>query len=102
MIEIKIKDKTYPCDITMGAMLRYKQQTGREANEMGKDSISDLITYLWCCTASACNRDKKEFGLSLNDFADALTVNDVNSYLEQLDKASTDTVEPKKKTSRKV
>ena len=104
MITINIQGRDYPCEITMGAMLRFKRETGREAQEMGKDSISDLITYLWCCTASACNRDGVEFGLSLTDFADSLTPDQINGYFDRLGGASqaAAATAPKKKTSRKA
>ena len=43
-IEITINDKAYPCSPTMGAMLRFRQETGREINEIEPTSFSDLCT----------------------------------------------------------
>ena len=46
-IEITINGKAYPCRQTMGAMLRFKQETGKEVTELG-NSFSDLCVFLWC------------------------------------------------------
>ena len=54
MNKIRIGGKEYPCQMTMGALLRFKKETGREVTEVKGDSISDMITLLWCCVASVC------------------------------------------------
>lgn len=80
-IEIKIDGKAYPCRQTMGAMLRFKKETGKEVTEIN-DSLSDMCAYLYCCTASACKKDGVEFDMSLMDFADSLTPEDLNGWTE--------------------
>lgn len=82
-IEININGEAYPCSPTMGAMLRFKEQTGREINQTD-GGFSDLCTYLWCCIASASKREGKEFNLSLMDFADAITPDDMQAWNEAL------------------
>lgn len=72
-IEININGEAYPCSPTMGAMLRFKQETGREITEIDPGSLTDLCTYLWCCIVSASKREGKPFDLSLMDFADSIT-----------------------------
>lgn len=67
--KINVDGVEYPCRHSMGALLRYKQETGKEFD--GQDTES-LITYIWCCVMSACHYDKIEFSLSREDFADAL------------------------------
>ena len=57
-IQISINGKAYPCRQTMGAMLRFKRETGREVTESSEGSLSDIVTLLWCCIVSACNADK--------------------------------------------
>ena len=71
-IEIMINGKAYPCRQTMGAMLRFKKETGKEVTELG-NSLSDMCAYLFCCVASACKHDGVKFDMSLMDFADSLT-----------------------------
>ncbi|MDE5989095.1 MAG: hypothetical protein K2H17_06830 [Duncaniella sp.] len=79
-IEIKINGTAYPCGPTMGAMLRFKQETGREITEIDPRSFSDLCTYLWCCVVSAAKREGKSFDMSLMDFADSLSPEDMAEW----------------------
>lgn len=79
---VTVNGKQYPCKIRMGAMLRFKRATGRDISEMSATDTSDLITFLWCCVASACNAEKVEFGLSLEDFADGLDYDSLTGFYE--------------------
>ncbi|WP_290100537.1 hypothetical protein [uncultured Muribaculum sp.] len=83
-IEININGTAYPCSPTMGAMLRFKQETGREITEIDPTSFSDLCTYLWCCVVSAAKREGKPFDLSLMEFADSLTPEDMTEWNEAI------------------
>lgn len=78
-MDIEIKGKSYPCRLTMGAMLRFKELTGREVTEIKSDGLSDMVKFIWCCTVSACKADGKEFGMSLDDFADSMDSADLES-----------------------
>lgn len=82
-IEITIDGKAYPCRQTMGAMLRFKQETGKEVTEM-QDSFSDLCVFLWCCVVSACKRDDIPFTLSLMEFADSLSPEEMAGWADSL------------------
>lgn len=79
-IEITINGTAYPCSPTMGAMLRFKQETGREITEIDPTSFTDLCTYLWCCVASAAKREGKPFDMPLMEFADNLTPEDMAEW----------------------
>ncbi len=68
----------------MGAMLRFRQETGREITEINPSSFSDLCTYLWCCVASAAKREGLQFDMSLMDFADGLTPEDMTQWSEAI------------------
>lgn len=81
-IEVIINGEAYPCSPTMGAMLRFKQETGREITEIDPKSFTDLCTYLWCCVVSASKREGKAFDLSLIDFADSISPDDMNRWSE--------------------
>jgi len=63
----------------MGALLRFKRETGHDVGEM-KGDLTDLITLFWCCTASACSADEIPFDLSLERFADCLGAQDVERF----------------------
>lgn len=80
-IVVRIDGKAYPCRQTMGAMLRFKKETGKEVTDIN-GSLSDTCAYLYCCTASACKKDGVEFNMSLMDFADSLTPDDLDQWAE--------------------
>lgn len=79
-IEITINGKHFPCRPTMGAMLRFKKETGREITEIEQGSFTDICTYLWCCIVSACKHDGIAFDLSLMDFADSISPDDMQDW----------------------
>lgn len=83
-IVITINGEAYPCSPTMGAMLRFTQETGREITEINASSFSDLCTYLWCCVVAASNREGKKFEMSLMDFADNLTPEDMTGWQQAI------------------
>lgn len=72
-VKIVIKGQEYPCRVTLGAMRRFKKMTGNDISALKGDDIDGLITFMYCCTASACNADGVEFNLSIDDFADNLS-----------------------------
>lgn len=80
-VGIKVNGKAYPCRPTMGAMLRFKRETGKEVTDIDPGSLSDVCTYLWCCVVSACKADGIDFGLSLLDFADAVSSEDMAGWV---------------------
>ncbi len=92
MNTIKIAGKDYPCRMTMGAMLRFKEKTGREVTEMNNNGLSDMITLLWCCVDSACRRLNHPFDLSLMEMADNIDQDDFATWQNQ----SFEDVEPKR------
>ena len=72
--------KVFPCDMPMGALLRYKKETGEEIAEIKEGETCKLMTLMWCCARSACNRDKVNFDMSLEDFADNVSPQDVADW----------------------
>lgn len=80
MVKVTINGVDFPCRPTMGAMLRFKKETGKEVTEIENNSFSDLCTYLYCCVASACAADKVKFNYTLLDFADALSSDDMSQW----------------------
>ncbi len=39
-----------------------------------------MCAYLYCCTASACKADGVKFNMSLMDFADSISPEDLNQW----------------------
>lgn len=83
-IEVTINGEKYPCRTTMGAMLRFKRETGMEVADVTEWTFSDLCTFLWCCVASASRADGKKFDMSLLDFADNLTPHEMSAWAESV------------------
>lgn len=85
-MKVTIKGKEYPARITMGAMLRFRRETGHDVSDMKYDDLADLITFIWCCVASECNAEKVEFGYSLMDFADMLDTSLITTFSNEIKK----------------
>lgn len=83
-VEILINGVAYPCRPTMGAMLRFKRETGKEVTEIVGDNLSDLCTYLYCCVCSASAADKVDFNMTLMEFADSINPEDMQAWTAQL------------------
>lgn len=98
-IEVTINNVAYPCRPTMGAMLRFKKETGKEITEIKQDSFTDLCTYLYCCVASASAADGVAFTLSLMEFADALNPDDMNAWAAAMQNTGTENAEGEEKKS---
>lgn len=96
-VHVKINGKDYPCRPTMGAMLRFKKETGKEVTDLQGGSFSDLCAYLYCCVASACAADKIDFSMELMDFADALNPEDMEAWARQIQGPTETTTEEKKR-----
>lgn len=71
-IKVMINGVEYPCRPTLGAIVRFKNETGREVSEMSSDSISDMCVFLYCCVASASAADKVDFNFTFREFADLM------------------------------
>ena len=91
-VKIKIHGREYPCMITLGAFLRYNHETGKDTPEIAGNDITAMVTFLWCCTASTCNDKKVDFDISLMDFADALTLDQLEECKSNLEMSEKKTV----------
>ena len=103
-VEVTIDGNKYPCRPTMGAMLRFKRETGKEVTELKDSNISELCVYLFCCVQSACAADKKPFEMELMEFADALNPEDLTAWVQHVQETSGETSGEgeKKRASRKA
>lgn len=94
--EIEINGKTYPCHLTMGAMLRFKDATGQSATSINADE-SLAIEFMYCVVKSASSSQKVDFELSLQDFADSLSPADFEKMGEIISEGQVQTPVDKKK-----
>lgn len=79
-VEITIDGESYPCTPTMGAMVRFEKETGRDISEINPGKVSDLCMYLYCSVAAAANKSGKTFDMSFEDFADRITPDDMAAW----------------------
>lgn len=87
MKKIKVGTQEYPCRVTMGAMLRFQRESGKDVRELSNDNISDLLLFVWCCVKSACNADGVEFDCTFDRFADMLEPDGLNDFYEDMTEA---------------
>lgn len=88
-INITLEGEQYPCFPTVGANFDFKDVTGKEVNEMSAESVTENITYMWCCARAACRRMHLEFNYDLRQFADQLDNEDVEDWGKKLIAAQT-------------
>ena len=74
----------------MGAMFRFKEETGKEITEIDRTSFTDLCNYLWCCVVSGAKREGKQFDMSLMDFTDSFTPDDMTEWNTAISSAVTE------------
>lgn len=87
-----------PCRQTMGAFLRFKRATGREATEL-TNSLSDMLQFIYCCTLSACSADGVDFPYNnVEEFADRISPDDLNSWVDAMQSDSVDHSDEEKKS----
>lgn len=82
--KIKVGDKEFPCRVTMGAMVRFKNESSKDVSKLDKTNISELVLFVYCCVKSACNADKVEFDYDFQSFADLMEPDAANSFYEDM------------------
>lgn len=82
-LEISVNGKAYPCGLTMGAMLRFKEHTGHEVTAFD-GSVADMCAFIWCCTAGACNRRGVPFDISFMDFCDGVDPTEIRKIWDNV------------------
>lgn len=97
MKTIRINGVDYPFRTTMGAMLRFRREHGRDLSELDQTDIEGLLKFIWCCVKSASSADGVTFDLSFEQFADALTpetFGDICAEMNGEQKKTLTTVQP--------
>lgn len=79
-IRLTVDGRGYPCRVTMGALEDFNRETGKEVSEITTNDIGTMLTFVWCCVASACRHDRVDFTMTRQDFADALTPDQVVAF----------------------
>lgn len=95
VLEVIVNGESFPCFPTMGAMLRFKEKTGREVTEIKGHEISMVCIYLWCVVKSACERQKRKFDYTVQDFLDAIDSETMSEWHNSLERDSGEDSEKK-------
>ena len=82
--EITVDGTSYPFVQTMGAMLRFKDMTGKDFSEFDASKTSDTVAWIWCCAVSGSKREGKQFPMTMEEMADMMTVEDMNDCLHSV------------------
>lgn len=93
---IMLAGTAYPARMVMGALLRFRRETGRDAAQMDPSDVGDLLLLLWCCTAAASHADGIPFTYDFDTFCDMITPGDVARWNEAMAEGQTDGEEEKK------
>ena len=88
MKQIKIKGQEYPCRVTMGAMVRFKRESGKDISEVNQTDIDLMLMFVWCCVKSACNSDGVEFDIAFDRFVDMLEPEDFTEFFGDVQEAT--------------
>lgn len=83
-MRISVGGRELPCRLTMGAMLLFKRQTGKDLNQIQGEDLEAMLTLLWCCVKSACRAEGVESCLDFDDFCDHVTPDDLNRWNAQM------------------
>ena len=103
MNTLTLDGKTYPCRVTMGAFVRFKRETGRDASQLDATDTADNLLFLHCCLLSACNADKVECNIDFLTFADLLAPSDMQNFYADMASTATDSEkkrDPKNRDTR--
>lgn len=79
-IMIKVGGKEFPCRLTMGAMLQFKRNVGKDVSQMNWEDMEELLMLMWCCVSSACRADNIEFSIDFTMFCDLVSPADMAKW----------------------
>ena len=77
---VNVGGKAYPCRLTMGAMLLYRRNMGKDVSQMQEGDLEEMLMLMWCCVASACRADGVDFDIDFERFCDLLTPQDMGEW----------------------
>lgn len=83
-IEVILEGKAYPCVLSMGAMVRFEEKTGKPISQMDDSSVKDSMVYLYSAIEAGCQREQKEFPYDMLQLADLLTPSEFRKLVSEL------------------
>jgi len=81
MNTITIEGKEYPCKMTMGAMLEFKERTKLEVTDIVGTELSLIIKLMFCCAVSSCRASGVELPYKNEmEMADHMVPDDLTAF----------------------
>lgn len=77
-MEVKFNGDVYPFSLTMGAIIDFQHLTGKDAASLSGDDIEGMVAICYCSIKSSSRAEGKDFPYSFQQFADLLTVEELN------------------------
>ena len=93
---LKVGSRDVACRMTMGALVRYKRATGKDAATLTPDDLEGVMVLMYSCCISASHADGEGFTMSFEEFCDQLEPAAVNEFYAVI---APDTTGEQKKTS---
>lgn len=87
--------ETFPVDMsTLGAMLLFKKETGKEITEADTSDLSDLAALIWAGTAAASEVAGKDFPYTAQQMANRVTGETLRRWAAQMKEETAEPAEP--------
>jgi hypothetical protein len=100
-IKIKVNGRELPAYETLGAAVRFKDETGRDLSKIDVTSISDIAVLIWARVAGACGRERIDFDMTFREFADAIDIGSLNEWAQAIQQEAAGETDPAKKKKAK-
>jgi hypothetical protein len=79
---IEINGTTYPLRASMGAWRKFEQATGIKVAQVGEGDITRIPEMIYYFIQAGCKYENKKFTMSVDDFLDLVTIDDVTKMSE--------------------
>ena len=91
MVTIKVKDKDVALAFRMGAMRIFHTEFGKEFEAIR--TTVDMAEFVFCCAKCAARADNKALEMTIDEFCDNVSIEDVSGAFLQLAEESGVSVE---------
>jgi len=72
--------ESFPFELTMGAMLYFKKETGKEITAADLNDTTELLALLYSCVASGSEVSGHELPYTFQQFANRLTAEELKRW----------------------
>lgn len=94
LIKITIDGQDYHANNTLGAQLEFAKRTGKDVSALANVKDADgginyetlelMGKFIWCCIASACRKEGRQFPIPFEQFSDYLDIESLTDFTNSL------------------